>query len=387
MTRCSRRRSSNDDSAVETVPIFIKFHKTASTLVATLLGAVCTSTPWWMATPRNAIVSRKQALSSSSSSSSSSRAQFCNSDPFWHQTIHQYRSAHGGGCSLRNCVRGWSSGVRNTRLLAIFREPTAKFVSGLYFFARRERKRRLESVPPQNLSLPELDDLARASLEVRMKAPVQEYTVVLARHEEDFKWGTIADAVTVARAMRNLELDLEVVGSADRVAAFLVLAALELGWDSSGLPCAGTVNARRTKKGDMGKGTKSYSYAHFRPDQQKYIADMMTAETQVYQHALATAAAQELKHPMHPTLLASYNKRCEMTDDEDEDGGNKKRHDYRSSEPRQMRISSMKAARKGGGQLGAQERAGAAIACSCPSVVLSSARCAASRNGTDMSTV
>jgi hypothetical protein len=33
---------------------------------------------------------------------------------------------------------------------------------------------------------------------VRMKAPVQEYTVVLARRERDFKWGEVADPDTVS---------------------------------------------------------------------------------------------------------------------------------------------------------------------------------------------
>jgi hypothetical protein len=49
--------------------------------------------------------------------------------------------------------------------------------------------------------------------QVRMKAPVQEYTVILGQREADFAWREVADDVTVRRAMRNLERDVSGVVS------------------------------------------------------------------------------------------------------------------------------------------------------------------------------
>ncbi len=115
-------------AAVETVPIFLKFHKVGSTTLTTVLQTVC-DIHWWNATPRALV---------------RPAAAFCCGDPFWHQTIHQYRAA--GACSLRRCVRGFGSGLRAVKIFALFREPKSKFVSGLYYFARWEARK--VSLPP-----------------------------------------------------------------------------------------------------------------------------------------------------------------------------------------------------------------------------------------------
>ena len=249
---------------------------------------------------------------------------------------------------------GWAEGVRSARILAIFREPRDKFVSGLYFFARREAKRRLESAHPANISLPELDGLAHASLQVRMKAPAQEFAVIMARRERDFPWGVVADAATVEAAKRNLERDVDVVGTAARVEAFLALSALTLRWDIDAVPCVGTVNARRGTKAatttttsttsTMGTNSRSgkigrtYGFRDFTAEQQAYIAGLMAAETQVYDHAVLVASRQAaaLGEAAHAAALSDLHRRCAVTDDGGGEGGEKKEAP--------LRISSMKKA-------------------------------------------
>ena len=120
-----------------------------STTVTALIQTLCTIDNWWNA---------------SNPKIDGHGRDFCCGDPFWHQTIHQYRSA--GSCSLRRCTMGWHEGLRQVRILVLLREPKAKFVSGLYYFARRENRRYLYSTHPANISLSEFDALAHASLEV-----------------------------------------------------------------------------------------------------------------------------------------------------------------------------------------------------------------------------
>ena len=43
-----------------------------------------------------------------------------------------------------------------------------------------------------------------------MKAPVQEYVVILAQLERDFKWGQLADPQSVTTAKANLATDFVV---------------------------------------------------------------------------------------------------------------------------------------------------------------------------------
>ena len=159
----------------ETVPVFLKFHKVGSTTLTAMLQTLC-HTEWWNATDASTLQAQqlsrdgqqprapKPLESSGESSSRSNNAAFCCRDPFWHQTIHQYRAA--GGCALKACCLGWALGHRRVQLLALFREPRAKFVSGVYYFARWRNKQRLFGAPPANFSLAEFQQLAHASLEV-----------------------------------------------------------------------------------------------------------------------------------------------------------------------------------------------------------------------------
>jgi len=161
----------------ETVPIFLKFHKVGSTAFTAMLQTLC-HTNWWNATDTKAQKARKQQqqqerkkqrqqkqIQQQVGSQHLEANNFCCGDPFWHQTIHQYRAD--GGCSLKACTLGWALGQRSVKLLALFREPSAKFVSGIYYFARWQNKQRLFSAPPSNFTLAEFQKLAHASLEVR----------------------------------------------------------------------------------------------------------------------------------------------------------------------------------------------------------------------------
>mmetsp|Transcript_54513 Transcript_54513/g.124200 ORF Transcript_54513/g.124200 Transcript_54513/m.124200 type:complete len:174 (+) Transcript_54513:244-765(+) len=158
-----------------------------------MLQSVC-HIKWWNAT-------------SSKAPKSVGAEDFCCGDPFWHQTIHQYRST--GVCSLQRCTLGFDRSLREPKLVALFRDPVDRFISGVYYFARWEARAKLFSTPPKNFSLAEFDRLAHLSLQVRMKAPVQEYAVILSRHARDFKWGQVAPKETVDRAKKNLESDLD----------------------------------------------------------------------------------------------------------------------------------------------------------------------------------
>jgi len=288
----------------ETVPIFLKFHKVGSTTLTALLQTLCSLT-WWNATD-SAMASKLRGRGEEGS--------FCCGDPFWHQTIHQFRDL--GPCSLKRCVRGWSTGLRAVKLFALLREPMAKFVSGLYYFSRWENRKKLFGSHPANFTLAELDELAHASLEVRMKAPVQEYTVILSRHSTDFKWGTVADAGTVAKATASLQRDVSGVGVVERLGAFAVLLALELSWAPEALPCMDTVNSRSGGGDGGGGGGKSkggsYGFSDLRPDQQAWVAGRMAAETAVYDFARSLAAVQEAAHGpgAHAGAYEAYERRC-----------------------------------------------------------------------------
>jgi hypothetical protein len=72
---CQLSAPRHSSGPVETVPIFLKFHKVGSTTITTLLQTLC-STSWWNATDSKA-------------ARDADRGDFCCSDPFWHQTIHQ----------------------------------------------------------------------------------------------------------------------------------------------------------------------------------------------------------------------------------------------------------------------------------------------------------
>jgi len=152
-------------SPFETVPVFLKFHKVGSTAFTAMLQTLC-HTNWWNATDTKALKAQRQTQQQQQQQASNHNqdARFCCGDPFWHQTIHQYRAD--GGCSLKACTMGWAIGQRSVKLLALFREPSAKFVSGIYYFARWQNKQRLFSAPPSNFTLAEFQKLAHASLEV-----------------------------------------------------------------------------------------------------------------------------------------------------------------------------------------------------------------------------
>ena len=135
---------------IEKVPIFLKFHKVGSTALTTMLQSVC-HIKWWNAT-------------SSKAPKSVGAEDFCCGDPFWHQTIHQYRST--GVCSLQRCTLGFDRGLREPKLVALFRDPVDRFISGVYYFARWEARAKLFSTPPKNFSLAEFDRLAHLSLQV-----------------------------------------------------------------------------------------------------------------------------------------------------------------------------------------------------------------------------
>jgi hypothetical protein len=157
--------------------------------------------------------------------------------------------------------------------------------------------------------------------QVRMKAPVQEYTVILAQREADFKWGEDADAATVARAARNLERDVAGAGTLERPEAFAVLLALELHWDPQALPCFGTVNRGAPvapgSAGPSAGGARSldgagrrFGWEDLRPDQQQYVAARMRGESEVYAFAGMLARRQETQHREHGPLLRAYSARC-----------------------------------------------------------------------------
>ena len=196
--------------------------------------------------------------------------------------------------------------------MAIFRDPAEKFISGLYYFARWQNKKLLETTHPSNLSLAELDRLAYASLQVRMKAPVQEFTVILARHRSDFKWGVPADRPTIERATEALERDFDVVGVAERVSRFVVLAALHLQWNPESLPCTGQVNARLARSPDDKVPRRStYRLKDFRTDQRHWIERYMLPEREVYNKALALAMSQEATVHVHfDEIVDAYERRC-----------------------------------------------------------------------------
>eukprot|EP00613_Pedinella_sp_CCMP2098_P040517 CAMPEP_0171784864 /NCGR_PEP_ID=MMETSP0991-20121206/62326_1 /TAXON_ID=483369 /ORGANISM="non described non described, Strain CCMP2098" /LENGTH=282 /DNA_ID=CAMNT_0012393241 /DNA_START=392 /DNA_END=1237 /DNA_ORIENTATION=+ len=212
-----------------------------------------------------------------------------------------------GVCSLRRCVIGHLQGLRQVKLFAIFREPSAKFVSGLFYFARWEQRKRLLSTHPANLTVDELDFLAMKSLQVRMKAPVQEYTVILGQVEEgSLKWGEVANDVMVAKAVEHLERDVAGAGVLERIDSFTVLVALELGWAPSALPCFDHVNSAPRSKRDG----RQFSLRDFRADQRAWIDRYMAAERKVYMAAAALARRQEASHRNHGHYLSEFQDRC-----------------------------------------------------------------------------
>jgi hypothetical protein len=247
-------------------------------------------------------------------------------------------------------VLGYPQGVRDVKLFAIFREPSAKFVSGLYYFARWAQRKRLLSTPPSNFTIDELDFLAMKSLEVRMKAPVHEYTVILGQlNEGSFKWGKIPGAADVSQAIFNLERDVAGAGVLDRIESFTVLVALELGWAPEALPCFDHVNAAPSSLKRDG-GAKKFGLRDFRADQRTWIDDFLAAERKVYLAAAALARRQEALHPAHSELLSGYIERCRRTDMVDpQSTGHQKPNAAEgasgdlSENSSQLRISNMKA--------------------------------------------
>ena len=177
-----------------------------------------------------------------------------------------------------------------------------------------------------------------------MKAPVQEYAVILSQRVKDLPWGQVADAATVARAQRNLARDVAGVGVLARPEAFAVLLALELSWDPSSLPCFGVVNrgaavaaasadrGHHVNNGAHGRrladGIRSnvahavdghskkpegrrYGWEDLTKEQQALVTERMVAESQVYTFAAALALEQEGRHPHHAPLVAAFLARCD----------------------------------------------------------------------------
>jgi hypothetical protein len=292
--------------STDIVPLFLKFHKVGSTAVTTLIQNLC-SDEWW-----NATDSKKAKYVS--------QDDFCCSNPYWHQTIHQYRSA--GICSLKRCTIGYTQGIRMVKVFSIFREPNAKFVSGMYFFSRWELRKKLFSTHPANLTMDEFDMIAKAALYVRMKAPVHEYVEILGQSEKSVQWKEKIDHSIIDKAKANLKRDVDGIGILENFDSFIILLTLELKWNPEHVPCLGKINtghfssvetssATTTASKSMNsEGTITYGFKDLRQDQQNFVSNMMLPEKEVYDYAKELAQLQEKKHDQFEVHKALYQQRC-----------------------------------------------------------------------------
>lgn len=238
------------------------------------------------------------------------------SHPYWHQTIHQYRK--NGVCSFKRCTIGFSEGIRTIKIFTLFREPKTKFVSGMYFFARWENRKKLFSQHPANLTLGEFDDIAKSALQIRMKAPVQEYTEIFGKTpEKNLKWKEIANKEIIEKAKINIKRDIDGIGILEDIDNFVILLSLELGWEPRELPCMGRVNKGHFSHNED-KTMMTYGYKDLRKDQQEFVSHLMVAEIEIYEYAIQLATEQEMKYgrSTFKSYLKQYQNKCEEADDD-----------------------------------------------------------------------
>ena len=217
------------------MPILLKFHKVGSETVMHALDV----------TLQEQRVARGCPKRVASTPCACDAAYVCsNGQMFAHQTLSDFAAsvAPGAADARRGLVARCLPGARARwpKLLAIFREPVARFVSGVMYYARGRERAALRRRPPAQLTRDHFEGWLkpRYSISRGYDFDSYEYTLVMSGMLAPHFSGTsrrLAERTRVAR--RNLERWVDAVGVTEAMDAFVVLMAFTLGWPPHAFGC------------------------------------------------------------------------------------------------------------------------------------------------------
>ena len=282
-----------------TVPILLKFHKVGSETVMHALDTTLQEQRVARGCPRR--VASPEARGGSPRPCACDAAYVCaNGQMLAHQTLSDFAAsvAPGARDARRGLVARCLPGAlaRWPKLLAVFREPVARFVSGVMYYARRRERAALRRVPPAQLTRDHFEAwlAPRYAISRGYDFDGYEYTAVMS--------GMLGPSASTSRrlaertraARRNLERWVDAVGVTENMDAFVVLMALTLGWPPRAFGCYSLRNvgprAPTQRANQSERAERRVSASDLNPRVRSWVRERLSNEIEVGARAVSARA-------------------------------------------------------------------------------------------------